>query len=90
MSIDNAYERRAAVCCRRLPWFRRFWPGPDGSMDQADRMQLAFVYPLGEAEGTPAEPEEPVYRPRVADTSDVLRRRTDYSDPLRRRVDEGR
>lgn len=44
MAIDTAARRRSAICTRRLPWFRRFLPAPDSTMDQADRQQLAFVY----------------------------------------------
>ena len=44
MAIDNAAKRRSAIMTRRLPWFRRFQPGPDGTIDQGDRQQLAFVY----------------------------------------------
>ena len=44
MAIDSAAKRRSAVATRRLPWFRRFQPAPDGSMTQEDRQQLAFVY----------------------------------------------
>lgn len=44
MAVDTAAKRRSAIATRRLPWFRRFQPAPDSSMDQADRQQLAFVY----------------------------------------------
>lgn len=51
MAIDTAAKRRSAVATRRLPWFRRFYPAPDGTVDQADRQSLAFVY--GGIAGTP-------------------------------------
>jgi len=44
MAIDTQAKRGSAIATRRLPWFRRFMPLPDGSMTQADRQQLAFVY----------------------------------------------
>lgn len=44
MAIDTAAKRRSAVATRRLPWFRRFLPAPDGAIEQGDRQQLAFVY----------------------------------------------
>lgn len=42
--MDTAAKRNSAIACRRLPWFRRFAPIPDGSVDQADRQQLSYVY----------------------------------------------
>jgi hypothetical protein len=47
MPIDTPEKRRAALATRgrRLPWLRRFTiPRPDGSISQADRMQLAGIY----------------------------------------------
>lgn len=44
MAIDTATKRRSAVATRRLPWFRRFLPAPDGTISAGDRQQLAFVY----------------------------------------------
>lgn len=44
MPVDTQAERCSAIATRRLPWFRRFWPIPDGTMDSADRAQLGFVY----------------------------------------------
>lgn len=60
MAIDTAAKRRSAIATRRLPWFRRFQPGPDGSMTQGDRQQLAFVYSgiLAEAEVVTADPDQ--------------------------------
>lgn len=42
--IDTPAKRCSAIATRRLPWFRRFMPLPDATMDQGDRQQLAFVY----------------------------------------------
>ena len=42
--IDSPAKRCSAIATRRLPWFRRFAPLADGTMDQGDRQQLAFVY----------------------------------------------
>lgn len=44
MAIDTQAKRCSAIASRRLPWFRRFAPIPDGSMTQGDRQQLSFVY----------------------------------------------
>lgn len=44
MAIDTAAKRRSAIATRRLPWMRRFQAAPDGSMDLADRQQLALAY----------------------------------------------
>lgn len=44
MAIDSEAKRRSAIATRRLPWFRRFIPLPDGSIGQGDRQSLAFVY----------------------------------------------
>lgn len=45
MAIDTVAKRRSALATRRLPWFRRFHaPVADGTIDQGDRQQLAFVY----------------------------------------------
>lgn len=44
MAIDTVAKRGSAIATRRLPWFRRFAPVPDGSITQADRQQVAFVY----------------------------------------------
>lgn len=44
MAIDTEAKRKGAIAARRLPWFRRFTPVPDGSMTQDDRQQVAFVY----------------------------------------------
>lgn len=44
MSVDTAAKRCSAIATRRLPWLRRFAPIPDGSVDAADRQQVAFVY----------------------------------------------
>lgn len=44
MAIDAASKRRSAPGTRRLPWFHRFLPAPDGSVGVADRFQVAWVY----------------------------------------------
>ena len=44
MAIDTAAKRCSAIATRRLPWFRRFEPRPDATVDLADRQQLGFVY----------------------------------------------
>ena len=44
MSIDTEAKRCSALATRRLPWFRRFVPIPDGSVDQADEQQVSMVY----------------------------------------------
>lgn len=44
MAIDTAEKRCSAIATRRLPWFRRFAPIPDGTVDAGDRQQVAFVY----------------------------------------------
>lgn len=44
MPIDTAAKRNSAIATRRLPWFRRFPPMPDGTVGQGDRQQDAFVY----------------------------------------------
>ena len=47
MAIDTAKKRYSALGQRwgRLPFGRRFAvPLPDGTIDQADRQQLGFVY----------------------------------------------
>jgi hypothetical protein len=43
--IDTPQKRLSALARRRLPWLRRFTlPIPDGTIDQGDRQQVAFVY----------------------------------------------
>lgn len=44
MAIDSAAKRCSALAARRLPWFRRFGPIPDGTVSQEDRQQVWFVY----------------------------------------------
>lgn len=44
MAIDTESKRRSAAGAKRLPWFRRFQPLPDGTIGQGDRQSLAFVY----------------------------------------------
>lgn len=44
MAVDSQHKRMSAIGCRRLPWFRRFQPVPDGTVDQPDRQAVAFVY----------------------------------------------
>jgi hypothetical protein len=44
MAIDTAAKRNSAIATRRLPWMRRFAPPTDGTIDQGDRQQVAFVY----------------------------------------------
>lgn len=44
MAIDTEAKRRSAAGAKRLPWFRRFLPKPDGAIAQTDRQSLAFVY----------------------------------------------
>jgi hypothetical protein len=44
MALNIAKNRRSAAAVRRLPWLRRFLPAPDGTIDKADRKQLAGVY----------------------------------------------
>lgn len=60
MAIDTAAKRRSAVATRRLPWFRRFQPAPDGTISQGDRQSLAFVYSgiLAEAAASTGEPDQ--------------------------------
>lgn len=57
MAIDTQQKRISAIATRRLPWMRRFAPVPDGTVTQADRQQVAFVY-VGIAA---AEPEAVAY-----------------------------
>lgn len=57
MAIDTAAKRRSACQTRRLPWFRRFQVAPTGTIDQAARQQLGFVY-SGIAADEPATPGE--------------------------------
>lgn len=44
MAIDTYAKRISAACSRRLPWLRRFFPRPTGSMTVADRQQAGFMY----------------------------------------------
>lgn len=44
MAIDTKAKRTSAVGSRRLPWMRRFTPAPDGTVAQADRQSVGFVY----------------------------------------------
>jgi hypothetical protein len=55
MAVDTAAKRNSACASRRLPWSRRFLPFPDGTIDQADRQTVVFVYG-----GILAEEETPV------------------------------
>lgn len=55
MAVDTAAKRRSAVGARRLPWFRRFLPAPDGTVSQGDRQSIALVY-SGILAGTPVSP----------------------------------
>ena len=44
MAVDTQAKRVSAVCTRRLPWFRRFWPVTDGTVSESDRRHMGFSY----------------------------------------------
>ena len=44
MAVDTQAKRISAVCTRRLPWFRRFYPVPDGTVAESDRRHMGFSY----------------------------------------------
>jgi hypothetical protein len=56
MAIDTA-DKRASIMGQCLPWLTVF-PGPDGTIDDLDRIQAGDVYRLEAAE--PPEPPPPV------------------------------
>lgn len=56
MAINTEARRRSAIATRRLPWFRRFIPLPDGTISQGDKQSLAFVYSGIDADIVPQPP----------------------------------
>jgi hypothetical protein len=63
MALDTA-EKRASALGRSLP-FLRVLPFPDGSIDASDRLQLVWLYRIGDEGGVPEpivpDPEHTFY-----------------------------